>query len=580
MNKLNSLLGFFLLISTLVSSPVCAQEAGHTLFDDSTRYYTSLEYLSYGLIYANQQTVDNELARIVFENAAYGLDHYFWVSYDTLIQRCLDEKIDLIALMNEGIIEEYKLDETVDYVSSILKTNRFGEKNFTYHVLVPYLDSLVDKPLNDLHYLELTSGDLDDLTNVRPLTGFITTERTYPISGFEISGSDIVEASITKSEAKAGPLIISCGEIPIEDFIDGSDQWLVYLACAATTPLCDACLNPIPPEEIWQEGSGSGLFNYEVELRLKDAIDPTGFGCYTSMTPLVQGQSASRYARLSKITEIDYYEGGSSGLVRVNHPIIKPGINPTRYDEVTLCEEVNKICDAIGFNAVCEDYYALDYGIYKIQKLNLQPFYFVYTYAEQFWFVYGQDVRIQYGNQTLSGDLQVDCSDLQEIIEDYEEQGCLMCSTNEFAYPRKYISSSDLDFLLEYWNDEVFTVGITPENSWNVFDCSFYEFHADNDPSFNSSCSNITAGEPSTLGSQILQISSSSSFLPLRDNLPSVYQTTDKIAIHVEAEYPGANDIDSWATIELDASQPAWQRITMYFRGKIQNYTVTFYEVP
>lgn len=566
---------------TMVTKDLNAQQEGKTLFDDTTRIRTSLAYLSVGLLKACD--VENEILPLIYSNAALGVDHYFWVSYERLIEVCGENQIDLADLMNSAIIRQFELDESVDYVNTILKNNFLRKTNFTYHILIPYLDSILGLPLNDLQFLKIDRGDLQVLSNKMPIMAFTLGEKDYPIIGF-YNRNEINDTVVTKAIAKSSPVIISCGPIPYEELIDG-DNWLVYISCAASTPLCDACLPSAEPEEIWQyAGSSGGLFNYEVEIKLTDAFDPWGtFGCYADMIPDpdVPNQAVSRYARLSKITAIDYFEGGAFGLVRVQHPIIKPGINPQRYDEVTLCEEVNRICDAVGFNQVCEDYFALDFGIYKLERLNLQPFYFVYTYAEGFWYPsYGQDVRIIYGNQAPYGEVVICTEDKEIIVENYLEAGCLMCYSNQFDYPRKYIGSSDLDFLLGYWNDEVFTVAITPSGSWNVFDCNYWEFDADNDPSFNVDCSNIVTGVPGTLGSQILQISSTPSYFPLRDNHPNVYLPTDKIAIHVEADYVGANDIDQWATIELDTTSLDYSRVAMYFRGRINDYTVTFYELP
>jgi len=197
-----------------------------------------------------------------------------------------------------------------------------------------------------------------------------------------------------------------------------------------------------------------------------------------------------------------------------------------------------------------------------LKRLNLQPLYFIIPNFQGFWYKSTPDTEFSFTDDTngqLCGPVNFDIEQ-EYLFNDVSE----FLTENIFNFGTDYIASTNRNFILDYWLNNVIMVGFT-QGMIMVSVNDYLEFEAPFNNTFTPTGTKVYEFELFSNGKYEIK----------KDISPSyVLQPNDVVDIYVKAVYKNGEVIDGFIehTLVGDGSQNTFNAVNIFLRGDIEDY--------
>jgi hypothetical protein len=429
----------------------------------------------------------------IFEMCAKGVENYFWVSFESLNNELFSNyKIDFFKLINSEFHDKYKLDTSKINIENFLL--KFREIGYNPHIVVPNLEKLTNKQLNENRFIDLSVDESRMLTN--PLVSSYThsTNYTNNLNCIKFENNRLVNLTINKDRVCEYIIIYVAMRI-VDPFdsnpCDNNGNNRAVYNCAFRYPLCSICEEKYPHNSTITQSSNGLPGQAEIILKLKNINSGTepNFPCYSEFTPeighvfdLGSNKIFDTFGYLASTNGLTYYNSKLSDPININNSvyyntILEESTLPIgilKYDgnitekvnctKTTICSSEIDFHSKGNFTNVNE----LAGGIYSVSRLNGLPYYFYYPghLTGSILYISGPDNIINY--DLIGGNPSVDfCSNGFQILALQESfkysSSCKYCtpSYNSLNLDPTYFLNTNKNYLLDYWYKDALNVAIS-----------------------------------------------------------------------------------------------------------------------
>lgn len=545
-----------------------------------------------GAVHALEKNPDEKLRtfnRIVVKEASRGLDGYYWVYLQQLMDLNAEAGIDLKGLMNTTLQRLAPNHAEEDIVETILTNTATTQPNKDYHIVVPYLDIHLEVPEKEDGSIPTIAADWDKLANDVPIIGYNSGGHAYPmdiVSVVEFGGVvQTVDDLIDKGKALSFLSLFLTADSAPECYIDGEFCNGVINACYASAPDCNNCIADPPLSSTLPRGSGNGFRHHELTIILGEARD-SRWGDerndeYCEMEfGGIQGSrnTNNNYAVLKALhqeynfyTQIEEFnpDRTSTGTIlaqKLDKPIrLKPDGQPHQEGHtLKLCENESNLFTYDEGGAVSMG------GVYRLSQWGLPPLYFVIPFGEGLWYTDGPDMRLYYGYQKKLNQNCPEETNVYDVSPYYEFRGCAFCDIggNKLGINSNVVATTDYSIISNYWKKSSVSVGVgygdnlKPENIRTV-----------------NSNTTMQPVVPTNIGNLIASlIKRTDGSYEITKLLANERQSGDEIIMHVFATFENGDVLNHF--FELTLSGPTSHNIVRScFTGKIKNYNIEIFDM-
>lgn len=580
----------------------------------------NLERLSIGLQGAvnhyNQPTAkldsdSNPVADIIYYESAKGLDGYYYVTYDRLIELSNENNLDLINLMDEAINEAYNLPDGTQTVTNILNPGLGIYNGDKYHVLIPFLADHLSKTEDIGGKIEVTTAEAESLTD-SPNFAFVFNEDNYPVPQTDYSNNAVTLGQLDLSTATNWPTFINMVGVGNECIIDPANCNRHLRFCSASDPICDFCeITPsytpgILPDNASTYGPDAlNLQHLEVTIWLDYFDDAGGLlgndTCYSDIdewtdfyefyggTPYavsieeVPYESQDKYyANLYSLIGSNYYNYNSNNetMLKVEMPIRYINFAVLEGNSMSLCRRYinyhsyNEYDGGDGDNG---EFGLAMGGVYKIQRLNMPPMYFAYPYGERWWYTQGPDMnvaavsRIDFNSLCMNGEFEAipEFSHYSDGGSEFEHGLDLL------GLDKEVLISQHPGPIQAFWNSPKIFVGfvpVQPSSSPEAGNFIRYDVN-DNTEGWTNSADlggQNLIGQATKIGDNYI----------LENILSESLNAGDQVTVRIEMTHSNNQTEVVYNTLTLQSDSPDGDinHVTLFLTGNIYEYDVKIYK--
>ncbi|MFN0276243.1 MAG: hypothetical protein ACKVPJ_10880 [Chitinophagales bacterium] len=529
----------------------------------------------------------NPVSNIIYRNSAKGVSRYYSISYEKLLDEAEVIGIPLDDLMNEKIRNLYSISDTSNIVRNIIADNMYNGQQHTFHLFVPFLDSVANvQPNPDSELLTISENKFANLNSKIPLFAYnYLSPDDYPLQGYKVINGSLQTANISSSIVINKPVFFSAFLLPFYTIYSlaggiGSSSFYVYINdCSVTERQCQECpyVNTNVP---LSNSAGGGGFDYELGINL------TGDECYITTG---SGDGIS-YAVVKAMPGFNYYLDNGCiprrSIYKVDYPLYSinnpvPGGAFGNY--LTLCQSINQF-KTFGEGLGGAEYAIAPGGLYTLSAPGAtgNPIYFAFPFGFKFWYSNGPDMDINY-DMSYTGDFCTFFPELANITSgEFTNRNDFYANNTVDPLSNKYIASTDYTTISTYWLQDKLVAGfatsggqmVQPENMWQ----------------FNAALGVVTPDPPADLGVQVGELvkwtgiagcySGSYTWYDIANKLFTGYEydTGDELILHVYATFESGKKIDEYRYVTIGDIATTASEVRSFFTGKILEYYVKVYE--
>ena len=589
------------------SSPA-AQGTGNCV--DKATVANHLQDLSYAFLEAcnslkRQNTKTDDAAtretvnKVIVRNAIRGLHGYYYITIGKLLNQCMEEGLDMGALINAALVNNGGTNTQGMTLEQILADNNLNGISLTYHIVVPYLDLLLGKQEGEDGAVEnVTTSDFEALGSQVPLTAYDIWDGHYPILGYKLEANgQIMGINIEKAQAMSTYSAFVNAFPMYECLLDGEYCGAVINNCAAIST-CYDCL-PESPVGTLVDVEAYSMMNHEIEIGLAPwsyvednypEISGDNMDCYETISFYTGGGEPvdfSYYALLEAMPNyFNYYvrgEIGQIGTIRKLENAIADRQNPMGG---TVEGNILKLCDEVSrFNSWEEPpgaRFGLGHGgVYKLSRLGLPPLYFAFPYGAKIWFLQGPDMRIRFlyqknDNTQCSGSGGI--FDVAPVYNLGHDSFTPVASTT-LLLNRDYLVTTDFDFIKNYWREKAIDIAFGTTNNMQSYRPENIITVSVNTPQNSTAHPNIG---PLVLTLSRLESGSGEQYYEVKKPFETPLPIGTTIIAHVYATYEGGSVINHYFTHTVSALEGGsleLSQVSTVLRGKILAYQIDIYSV-
>jgi len=540
------------------------------------------EFRSMGNARATSGSYLDEINEIIIKEASKGKDGYFFINIDKLQYLCDSFDIPFDSIMNSNLASLTNNPSLT--LSSLLNTNYGLHTPAKFHIVVPYLDEILNVSPQSNGQILFSSSDINAIKNNIPLVGYNILNDQYPIRGFSnvSNGTLNSEYDITKPLASSEYANIFAYTTVSECIIDGTFCLDHINLCHGQFSECDNC-NTYPMDfasgDICPEPS-STITTYEIILTFNN----TAFlnsncneleGFYKLATLHSYPDVFRYYDRTYWGSEDPGYRTVKKTATPLHARATIPILNDLGYTSgiqgksLTLCDPIIKMNTTDEPGA----HYGIAFGgVYMLENSMNPPVYFYIPVKGKLYFYDGPDMIINYHSYD---DGAICTNGKHSVAPCIKLALCNFCGTMplSFGYGNdNYFCTFDPSIISSYWNANTLDLCIA-HPSFQCRPANTFQLHtSDNNSIADSSYGDLLCSATVTTDGKF----------QIQATFTDWKNSGDNIIIDVYMQFDDGAVIDHAFVHTLPLSDLGtvlqYRELNLELHGKVSHYNINIYE--